>query len=56
MLVQRVKNIDFTEAGSCYKIDFDKQESAVCGTVSLELKLSCLLRVDYMCMIGIGSQ
>ena len=38
-------NIDFTYAGSCYKIDFNKQESALSG-VSLGTRLSHLSRVD----------
>ena len=40
---------DFTKAGSPYKIDSpNKRETALSGTISLELRLSCLLRVDCL--------
>ena len=39
-------DIGVTEVGSLYKIDFNKEDSALNGTISLESRLSRLLGVD----------
>ena len=43
VLVKR-DDLECTKVGSCYKIEFDKQESALRGAISLESRLSRLLK------------
>ena len=51
-LVKRDKT-GFTEVGSRYKLYFNRQESALSGTVSLEPRPSHLLRVESIAILNL---